>query len=127
MSGTMPDPPATSRSGPPIAASQTRVAADRSAQFQPVTDTQFLREVGRHFPVIESFDSEGHTMVFLRWRGDRIAALGLVAVFSGEAHIRVLPRLMPHPAGQHEGDALRARRFRPRGDHLAELPGQSPQ
>ena len=102
----MPDPPAISRSEPPICASQTRVASDGTAQLQLITHAQFLSEVGGDFPVIDPFDSERHARCLLGWRSDRIAALGLVAVFGGEAHIHVLTRSMPHPVGQSERDAL---------------------
>src|SRR5207248_9486858 len=98
------------------------VAADGAAQFQLVADAEFIGEVGGDFPVIKSFDSECHTWLLLRWRGDRIAALGLVAVFGSQAHIHVLTCSMPHPGGEGEGDALGPSRFLLCGHHFTTLP-----
>jgi hypothetical protein len=98
-----------------------------AAQLQLVADVQLLGEVGGDFPVSEPFDRERHQGLLLRWRGDRIAALGLVAVCGRQAHIHVLPRPMPRPGGECQCDALGPCRFGLRGHHLTQLPAQSPQ
>ena len=98
------------------------VASDGAAQFQLVTDAQFIDKVGRDFPVIKPFDGERHVLRLFRWRGNRIAALSLVAVFGGQAHIHVLTGSMPLPVGDGQRDALRPRRFFLRGHHFTQLP-----
>jgi hypothetical protein len=86
-----------------------------------------LGEVGRDFPVVEPFDGERHPGLLLRGRGDRIAALGLVAIFGRQAHIDVLPRAMPRPGGEQQREARGPRRFDLPGHHFTQLPAQSPQ
>jgi hypothetical protein len=87
-----------------------------------VPDTEFTREVGRHFPVIEPFDGERHTWFLLGSRRDRIAALRLVTIFSRESHINMLSRSMPIPVRDGKRDALRPRCFYLCRNDLAELP-----
>ena len=93
-----------------------------AALFQLITHTQFLGEGGRHFPVIDPFDGEGHTRSLLGWRSDRVAALSPVAVFSGEAHVHVLTCSMPYPVGEIKRDTLRACRFCSDGHDFSDLP-----
>jgi hypothetical protein len=47
----MPDPPATSSSGPPCGGSQTKVAADGTAELDPVTRPELVRQVRRDLAV----------------------------------------------------------------------------
>ena len=60
-------------------------------------------------------------------RGDRVAALGLVAVLSRQANVDVLACAMSRPAGDVEDDRLDARRLLDDVDDLRDLPAQSPQ
>jgi hypothetical protein len=55
-----------------------------------------------------------------------VAAMRLVAVLGGQAHVDVLPRAVPGPHRQRESDALRSGSFVDELDDAAQLPGQSP-
>src|SRR5207237_7972965 len=57
-----------------------------------------------------------------RWRGDRVAALGLVSVGSGEAEVDVLAWSVSRPPGQRQGEALRLRRLGLDGRDRSQLP-----
>src|SRR5438034_8356788 len=101
------------------------VAADQAPQLESVAWSQLVDEVGRDFAVVEPLDRQ-HQVVILWRRGDRVAALCLVAVLGGEAHVDVLAGAMPGPTLQFERDALRAGRLLDEPYHGRQLPGQSP-
>src|SRR5215471_19091779 len=70
------------------------VAADRPAYLEGVSLPQLVDEVGRYFTVLQALDSDRE--VVLGSRGDRVAALRLVAVLGRQPHVEVLART---PAG----------------------------
>src|SRR3954468_6966805 len=99
------------------------VAADRASQLESVARSQLVGEVGRDFAVVEPLNRQ-HELVILGRRGDRVAALCLVAVLGGETHVDVLAGAMPGPTVELERDALRAGRLLDELYHGRQLPGQ---
>jgi hypothetical protein len=91
------------------------VPADRPAQLELVAGAELFDEVRRDLAVVDELDGE-LDRVELRRRGDRVRALGLVAVLGGQAHVGVLAGAVPGPVGHVEHERDRARRL---GDHLA--------
>ena len=81
------------------------VAADRPAQLELVAREHVLRQVRRHLAVLDQLDRQLETS-FLRRRGDRIRALGLVAVLGGQADVDVLPGAVAGPALHVEHERL---------------------
>jgi hypothetical protein len=70
------------------------VATDRASQLESVARSQLVDQVGRDFAVVEPLDRQ-HEVVILGRRGDRVAALCLVAVLRDKAHVDVLAGTMP--------------------------------
>src|SRR5215471_597448 len=70
------------------------VAADRPAYLECVSLPQLVDEVGRYFTVLQALDGDRKAVVGSR--GDRVAALRLVAVLGRQPHVEVLART---PAG----------------------------
>ena len=101
------------------------VAADRAAQLELVAGTELVDEVGRDLAVVEPLDGQDEVLV-LRGRGDRVAALGLVAVLGRQPDVDVLTREMAVPVGRIEDDAAHVGRLVEDLDHACGLPGQSP-
>jgi len=118
LRGTSPEPPATSSSGPPSWASHTNQPADRTAELELVARAHLVDEVGRDLAVGEPHDGQGHHPL-LRRRGDRVAALSLVAVLGGQAESTCWPARWPASPRRQE-QRLRARRL---GPYLGELGG----
>ena len=119
MSGQIPDPPATRSSGPPSAGAHTKYPPIGPAKFQLVTGMQLTGEIRRDLAVVEPLDGERDALIGGRSRRDRVAALRLVSVVSGQAHIHMLACLMSRPfrnsehAGfAHVGSHRRGRRPR---------------
>ena len=73
-------------------------STDGTAQLERVTGAQFPGQVGRHLAVIDLLDRQCQ-LRRLRRRGDRVRALGLIAVLGGQANVDVLARVVPGPAG----------------------------
>ena len=73
-------------------------AADRPAQLQLVAGAQLVAQVRGDLTVVDPLHREGQQPRGGR-RGDRVAALGLVAVLGGQAHVEVLARHVAEPAG----------------------------
>ena len=101
------------------------VAADRPAQLEPVARPGLAGEPGRHLPALEPLDGEREPRRLGRG-GDRVAALGLVAVLRGEPDVDVLARQVAGPARDVEDE-----RGRPAGlghplDDLRGPPGEAP-
>jgi len=90
---------------PLMAMIRTRAAA------RDDTETRLLYSSPSEDDVIYPFDGAHHARCLLRWRGDRIATLGLVAVFSREPHVHVLPGSMPPPAREIKRDTPGSCRF----------------
>ena len=101
------------------------VAADRPAQLELVPGPQLADEIGRHLPVVEPLDGE-HEVLVLGRRGDRVAALGLVAVLGSESHVDVLSGPMAGPRRRLEHEAACLWRLLDQLDNARELPAQSP-
>ena len=101
------------------------VAADRPAQLEPVAHGGHIDEVGRYLAVLEPLHRDRRRLT--RRGGDRVAALGLVAVLGGEAHVEVLAGPMARPVRHVEYERPHARRLLDGGGHLGEQPGQSPE
>ena len=58
ISGTMPEPPPTSSSGPPVGRVPGEVAADRAAQLELVAAPELVDEVRRDLAVVQPLDRE---------------------------------------------------------------------
>ena len=101
------------------------VAADGSAQLQPVADHELVDQVGRHLAVRDALDGEAHAAA-VRGRGDRVAALRLVAVLRGQPDIDVLAGQMTWPLGHIEHEAAGPGRLGDQVDDPGDLPAQSP-
>lgn len=71
------------------------MAADRPAESDRVAGLQFAREERRHVAVVEAVDGELRAGRLGRG-GDRIAALGAVAVPGRQAHVGVPARCPGH-------------------------------
>ena len=126
ISGTTPDPPATSSSGPPCVGLPDEVAADRPAELDLVARPQLVGQVRGDLAVVEALHRQLDVLA-VRGRRDRVAALRLVAVVRGQANVDVLAGAVSRPAVDVEGDRLDARRLSADLDDRRDLPGQSPQ
>ena len=82
-------------------------------------------EVRRYFAVLEPLDRQNLVVVLGRGR-QRVAALRLVAVLGGEAHVDVLAGAVSGPVGAVEDDAADPRSLVDQLENRGELPGQSP-
>ena len=103
ISGTTPEPPATSSTGAVCVARQTNQppTGPRSSSWSP--DLERVGQVGRDLAVVEPLDGQLDPAAVGRpGRGDRVAALGAVAVLARSAG-----RRRAGPAG---GPASRGRR-----------------
>src|SRR5438093_159451 len=67
-------------------------------------------QVWRDLTVVDALDREREMRVFRR-RGDRVRALGLIAVLGGQANIDVLARDVARPIRYFEDQGGRARRL----------------
>ena len=121
-----------SASGPPSSTDHEKCPPIGPAQLELVAGAELLHEVGRDLAVVDELDRELERVELGR-RGDRVRALGLVAVLGGQAHVGVLAGAVAGPLGHVEHERDRARRL---GDHLAHghrapedrpAPDQSPQ
>jgi hypothetical protein len=101
------------------------VAANRAAQLELIAGAELVDQVRRDLTVVETLDGQCQGLVLGR-RGDRIAALCLVAVLVRQPYIDVLAGLVTGPRRGAQHDALDPRRLLDRGDDLGELPAQSP-
>jgi hypothetical protein len=126
MSGTTPDPPPTSSKRPALGGLPHEVAADRPAKLDLIPRPEFVDEVGGDLPVVEALDRELDASA-VRRRGDRITALCLITVLSGQADVDVLSGSMPRPRRDLERHRLDSRRLPDDVDDLRDLPAQSPQ
>src|SRR6516162_6132797 len=66
-----------------------KIAADGAAQLEAIADAKFIEEIRRNLAVFYPLDGQ-HKQFFLRWRGDRIAALRLIPIVGGESDIDML-------------------------------------
>src|SRR2546430_6365903 len=60
-------PPSDQQKGTAHVRLPDEVSSDGTAQLQLVTGAEFIREVGRHLPIIEPFDGQRHARVLLGW------------------------------------------------------------
>ena len=86
------------------------VAADRAAQLDLVARPQLVGQVRRDLAVVEALDGELDAGAVGR-RGDRVAALRLVAVLGGQPDVDVLPGAVTGPVGHVEDERLGAGRL----------------
>ena len=98
------------------------VASDRSPQLELVLCMQLTHEVGRHLAVLQPLHCDRDPRILGRG-GYRVAALGLVAIVSGQAHVDVLPRKVPRPIRNIDQKARHLRRLLDHVGDLADLPG----
>jgi hypothetical protein len=101
------------------------VAPDRAAQLELVPGAELVGQVGGDLAVVEPLDRQDEIRVG-GGRRDRVAALRLLAVRGGQAHVDMLAGSVPGPAGVVEDDAAHARRLVDLLDDVGELPAQSP-
>src|SRR3954469_7918254 len=88
---------------PTVLHSPVEVAADGAAQLELVANPKLLGQVWRDLTVVDSLDRQGNRLL-LRRGGDRVGALGLVAVLGGKADIDVLTGDVPAPTRHIEQD-----------------------
>ena len=101
-------------------------AADRAAQLELVAGAQHLDQVRRDLAVLEALDGQ-HEPLVLRGGGDRVAALRLVAVLGGQAHVDVLAgAVRPGQSGRSSTRLVARAVSGTSSTTRAELPGQSP-
>jgi hypothetical protein len=100
------------------------MAADRPAQLDLVADSSHVVEEGRDLAVVEPLDGELDMSNALGCGGDGIAALRLVAVRRGQAHIHMLPRLECEGMDEREEEALDPGRVDGNGGDGRLLPAQ---
>jgi hypothetical protein len=101
------------------------VPTDRPAELQRVTRAQLTYQVRGHFAIGESLHRE-HEATILGRRRDRVAALGLVSVFRGQADVNVLAGQVARPVRDVQDDASHSWGLVDELDDLAEHPIQSP-
>src|SRR5205807_9008509 len=102
------------------------VAADRPAQLDAVAGVELVGQVRRDLAVVEPLDREVDAGA-LGGRGDRVAALGHVAVLGREPDGDVLAGPVAGPALDVEADRLDPRGLYRAVDDRRGLPRQSPQ
>ena len=68
------------------------VAADRTAQLDPVADDHDVVEEGRDLAVVDALDRDLDLVGPLRLGRDRVAPLDAVAVLRGQTQVHVLAR-----------------------------------
>ena len=86
------------------------IAADRPAQLEAVAGARFAGKIGRHLALGDALDGE-RQCAGRRRRGDRIAALRLIAVLGGEPHVDMLAGFVARPLRHIEHQAAHARRL----------------
>src|SRR5207248_377341 len=91
-------PPADEQHRSGVVALPHEVATDGRAQFDLVADVEVGGEIRRHLAVVDANDGELELLA-AGCRGDRVAALGRVSVFGGEAYVDVLAGPVPGPVG----------------------------
>src|SRR5262245_3676833 len=104
-----PGAPADEEDRPPVV-HPDEVAADRPTHLEAVTFTRDLDEVGGYLAVLELLDRDLQRLAGRR--GDRIAALGLVAVVRCQPDVEVLAGPMAGPAFRLDDQRPNARRLR---------------
>ncbi len=88
-----------------IAGAPDEVSADRAAQLDLVAQRRHVVEEGGDLAVVQAFDGQFDAARLLRRGGDGVAALGLVAVRRGQAHVHVLAGLEGERRGGGEDEA----------------------
>ena len=101
------------------------VAADRASHLDLVALARLVHEVGRDLAFLEALDGEREAVAGRG--GDRVAALGLVAVLGGEAHVEMLAGAVTGPAVDFELERPHPRSLLDRAGHRGGQPAQSPQ
>src|SRR5713226_7745259 len=101
------------------------VLAAGSAELEAIAEFKIVNEVGRNLAVGEPFDGQNKVVVFGR-RGERVAALCLVAILGGQANVDMLASQMTWPSRKLEHEVADGRRFLNQADHRRHLPVQSP-
>ena len=121
INGTSPEPPATSSSGPPSLVRQVKwpPTGPRTSNSSPAPTTP--ARYGETSPSsICSTVSSSRSL--LGRRGDRVGALGLVAVLGGQAHVEMLAGDMAGPAVDVEHERHGRRRLVDDLAHAREMP-----
>src|SRR5215475_7868791 len=85
-----------------------KIAADGAAQLEAIAHAKFIEEIRRNFTIFYALNGQ-HEQFIAGWRCDRIAALGLIAVFGRESDIDMLTGQMSWPTGRVQKQALHAR------------------
>jgi hypothetical protein len=87
---------------------------------------QLAGEVWRDLAVIKTLDGEGESLICGLGRRDGVAALRLIPVVCGQAHVHMLPGLMSRPPWNREHKASDPWSLVDEVDHLGGAPDQSP-
>src|SRR5262249_31740338 len=74
-------------------------------QFEWIAGAKLVNEIGRNLSIIHALHGQAEQFIFGR-RGDRIAALRLVAVCGRETNIDMLARQVSLPSGYVQHQAL---------------------
>lgn len=95
------------------------------ADLEAITGPQLAREMRGDLALRQSLDGELELGI-LRGRGERVGALGPVAVLGGQAHVDTLPGAVPGPARYVEHEGADARRLVSDRGHRRRVPGLTP-
>src|SRR5215212_954132 len=90
------------------------MTAARATKLQSIVLPQLIKQVRRQLAVVRSPDQKRKLLVFWR-RSNRVAALYLIAVLSGQPHVYMLAGPVTLPTRHIDDQALRARSL---GDYL---------
>jgi hypothetical protein len=101
------------------------VAADRAPNLEDVAVSNLVHQVRGDLAVLEPLDRDRQRLA--GGGGDRVRALGLVAVLGGQAHVEVLARAVIAPAVDVEHERAHPGRLLFERRNLCGEPGQSPQ
>ena len=105
-----------------LLAAPDEVGGERAADLDLVALHEDVVEVGRDLAVVEAVDRQLDRALVERRGGDRVGALGPVAVGRGEAHVVVLARQMRHPHRRAQPEGLGPRRLDPDLLDVGDLP-----
>jgi hypothetical protein len=97
------------------------MAADRAAQLELVAGAQLLGQVRGDLAVVDPLDGQRQVRVLGRG-GERIRALGLIAVLGGQAKVDVLSGDVAGPVGIVEQDRARVAGLRQHVGHRRRVP-----
>jgi len=110
---------------PAVVRAPDEIAADRPADLERVARPYVFRQVWRHLPVLEPLHGDQRRLA--GGGGERVRALGAVAVLGRQPDIDVLARDVTRPLRDLELEGAYARRLVDDRRHGRDAPRQSPE